>query len=102
VPVPSAGNDVWDFIIRQGGHLALHAILAFLAWWAAILTWRNRAGLAFALAFSIPQAVLDELYQNYLPGRNANLEDVVYNLAGVVGMLFVIWLWEGWKRPHPN
>lgn len=94
VPAPSAGSDAGDFVIRQGGHFVLHAVLALLAWRAVILSWSNRIGLAFAWFLSIPHAILDELYQNRLPGRDANLEDVAYNLVGVVAALFVVWLWQ--------
>ena len=98
VPGPSTGTDVGNFLIRQGGHLVLHAVLALLAWRAAMLSWSNRIGLVVAWSLSIPHAILDELYQNRLPGRDANLEDVAYNLVGVVAALFMVWLWQRRKN----
>jgi len=88
--VPSAGSDTRDFLVRQGGHLGLHAVLALLAWRAATLSWGNPTGFVFALCLAIPHAVLDELYQILVPGRDANLEDVVYNLVGVLIALVLI------------
>ena len=92
--VSSVGSDTWDFVLRQGGHLVLHALLALLAWRAAVLAWGNRIGLLVAWSLSIPHAILDELYQNRLPGWDANLEDVAYDLVGVVAALLVVWLWQ--------
>ena len=88
--VPSAGSDTRDFVIRQGGHVLLHAVLALLAWRAAVLPWGNRIGLAFGWCLAIPHAILDELYQERLPGRDANLEDVLYNLVGVFAALLLV------------
>ena len=88
--VPSAGSDSRDFLMRQGAHLGLHAVLAVLAWRAASLSWGTPTGFAFAICLAIPHAVLDELYQALLPGRDANLEDVVYNLVGVLIALVLI------------
>ena len=88
--VPSAGSDTRDYLVRQGAHLGLHAVLTVLAWRAASLSWGNPTGFVFALCLAIPHAVLDELYQVLVPGRDANLEDVVYNLVGVLLALALI------------
>ena len=88
--VPSAGSDTRDFVVRQGGHLLLHAVLALLAWRAAALSWGNRIGFAFGACLAVPHAILDELYQGLVPGRDANLEDVLYNLVGVCAALLLV------------
>ena len=88
--VPSAGSDFWDYLVRQGAHLGLHAVLAVLAWRAASLSWGASTGFVFAIGLAIPHAVLDELYQALVPGRDANLEDVIYNLLGVLLALVLI------------
>lgn len=88
--VPSAGSDTRDFLVRQGAHLGLHAVLAVLAWRAGSLSWNNSTGFIFASFLAIPHAVLNELYQALIPGRDANLEDVVYNLVGVLLVLVFI------------
>ena len=90
--VPSAGSRGWDFAIRQGGHLGMHMVLAWLAWRVGTITWSRRAGWMFAACLALPHAVLDELYQGMVPGRDANLEDVLYNCAGVVVGLVAIWV----------
>lgn len=93
--VPSAGNDGMDTFLRQGGHLALHFVLFLLAWRAGIGSFGRTKGVIFALFYALINAVLDELYQTTVPGRNANLEDVLTNGAGVLlGFVVVI----GWQR----
>ena len=88
--VPSAGSDSRDFVVRQGAHLGLHAVLTVLAWRAASLSWGTSTGFLFALGLAIPHAVLDELYQALVPGRDANLEDMAYNVLGVLFALVLI------------
>ena len=89
--VPSAGSETGDFVIRQGGgHLLLHSVLALLAWRAAALSWGNGIGFAFAAFLAVPHAILDEVYQGLVPGRDANLEDVLYNLVGVAAALLLV------------
>ena len=99
--VPSAGSDTRDFVIRQGGHLLLHAVLALLAWRAAVLSWGNRIGFAFGWCLAVPHAILDELYQRQLPGRDANLEDVLYNLVGVFAALLLVRLLQRAGKVQP-
>jgi len=92
--VPSAGGSGGrDYVIRQVGHLALHAVLALLAWRATTMTWGRSVGLALPLGLAALHSVLDEVYQYLIPGRDANFEDVLYNLGGVlVALLIVRWL----------
>ena len=82
--VPSAASDIADYVVRQGGHLALHFILFLLAWRAGVARWGRRWGSMFALVFALANGVMDELYQLTVPGRSANLEDVLTNTAGVL------------------
>ena len=102
VPMPSAGSDARDFVLRQGGHVLLHAVLAWLAWRAAVLSWGNRIGFAFGWYLAVPHAILDELYQGQLPGRDANLEDVLYNLIGVFAALLMIRLRQRAGKVQPT
>ena len=100
--VPSAGSETGDFVIRQGGgHLLFHAVLALLAWRAAALSWGNRIGLAFSGCLAVPHAILDEAYQGLVPGRDANLVDVLYNLVGVFGALLLVRLLERLGKVQP-
>lgn len=93
--VPSAGSDLMDTILRQGGHLGLHFVLFLLAWRAGVASFGRRRGAAFALIFALANACLDELFQTTVPGRNANLEDVLTNSAGVLlGLVGVL----GWQH----
>lgn len=88
--VPSVGNAGIDIAWRQGGHLMLHFGLFLLAWLAGVSTLGRTRGTLFALVFALANALLDEIYQVTMPGRNANLEDVLTNGAGVLLGLAVV------------
>jgi len=55
---------------------------------------------AFALSFvmALAYAVLDELHQNLVPGRDGELVDVGYDVAGMAAALGLIWVKErNWR-----
>jgi len=50
----------------------------------------------FTIAFAY--AILDELHQEFVPGRGFDLFDIGYDLAGMTAALGLIWLWN--HRAH--
>ncbi len=92
--VPSAGSDLADTILRQGGHLALHFVLFLAAWRAGAASFGRTRGCIFALVYALANALLDEVYQMTVPGRNANLEDVLTNITGVLLGFVVVRCWK--------
>ncbi len=92
--VPTTGNNQFDYVWRQGGHGLLHTILYLLALRAARCSWSPSQAAAFALIFSSGHAVLDEMIQIYVPGRSANFEDVITNLAGVLFGILIVKIWK--------
>lgn len=92
--VPSAGSNLADTILRQGGHLALHFVLLLLAWRAGVASFGRRRGALFALVFALANGLFDEFYQLTVPGRNANLEDVLTNWAGVLLGFVMVQFWR--------
>lgn len=80
--LPTVQNDTLNNVISQGGHLLGHTVLAILAWRAATTAWGHRTGYWVTLVGTSLHSVLDEAVQRLVPTRNANLEDVVYNVAG--------------------
>jgi VanZ family protein len=82
---------VIDYILRQGGHLSLHVVLGILAWRAASRMWAHRPALVVALSLVLSYAVFDELYQTFTLGRSVNVEDLTYNLMGVLIPYALMW-----------
>ena len=82
--VPSTGRATTDHVLYQAGHFLGHVALGLLAARAATLTWGWRKRVGIVMAGALVHAVLDELVQVFVPSRDANLEDIVYNTAGVV------------------
>jgi len=78
----TARNDL-QYYLAQSGHFLTHVALGALAWDAFTRTCGHRRGYWLAFAAASLHAVLDEWVQVYVPSRNANLEDVLTNLAGV-------------------
>ena len=91
--LPSAGQEGLDFMVRQAGHVVLHAVLGFLVLRAAIRNWNRLKTWILALMIAGVFSILVELYQYVIPGRNPNGEDILYNLVGV-GLGFC------WARFH--
>src|SRR5713101_108586 len=83
-------ETIWrvQFVIRKGGHLTEYAVLAPLFWnaWRKPVRkdarpWRWSEA-AVALAFSAAYATTDELHQAFVPGRQAQVGDVLIDAAG--------------------
>jgi VanZ family protein len=87
----SLGDSNADFYLRQGGHALIHALLTFFAWRAALGSFNQP--MVFAVSFAVSFSILNETYQGLIPGRNPNVEDVAYNLAGVLTALVWIHFW---------
>ena len=82
-------------------HVPVYAALAF-CWLKTVLGTRPLPR-AFGVAFiaSTVCAVLDEWNQAHVPGRNASLGDLVLDLAGISGMLFILYRKESRSGPLP-
>ena len=76
-------NAAWRYFIAQAGHLLTHVVLGALAWRALTRSFGHRRGYWLAYAGTVVHAVADEWVQVFVPTRDANLEDVLYNIAGV-------------------
>ncbi|MBQ1344353.1 VanZ family protein [Candidatus Saccharibacteria bacterium] len=82
-------------IIRKLAHVCLFAILGLT--WAIYMKNRyqdifpSAGSLAFAIMLVMAYAVIDELHQSYVPGREAMPIDVILDtLAGTAAILFYI------------
>lgn len=50
--------------------------------------------LPISFSIALAYAILDELHQEFVPGRGFALADIGYDLAGMTGALGLIWLWS--------
>ncbi len=90
LPHPPAG---WAALLfSNGAHAFVFGVLAVL--WVRALGERPRT-LLVALALTLLYALSDEFHQAFVPGRNPDPWDLVFDgLGAVVGL----GLWIGWKR----
>lgn len=81
------------------GHLLEYAVLAFLLFWALLVSGLSKgrgrvlAALAVSLVLAVLYAASDEYHQGYVPGRDASFVDWGVDLAGAAATIAVIWLW---------
>jgi len=104
----SIGPRLTDLISATGvpdlfWHLGLYAGLALLTIAAVRNTWFRQAtwlsageGAAVALSYSF----LDEVHQNFIPGRGTEVQDIAGNLIGVILAAAFLMLWQMFKAWH--
>ena len=83
------------------GHLAGYFLLAFLLYRAinrGSFNWSVKAA-GYCLLIGFLYALSDEFHQLYVPGREASLVDVVYDLAGIMGLLALVRIYSHLKTP---
>lgn len=78
----AVNTDLAVKIVRKGAHLAEYAVAGFLlcGCFCSVPLYRKRIFLSFV--FAAVFAVLDELHQYYVPGRNGCFKDVLIDCAG--------------------
>lgn len=93
-----------QLVVRKTAHMVEYAILAFLAWRAkrSSMTrdrrlWR-RSDATFAIAIAILFAITDEWHQSFVPSRQGQLTDVLFDSAGAVFAMLALWGWGRHRR----
>lgn len=90
IPYLSTGWGLWDLILRKCAHFAEYGILAFLLIrafkYTTNLSWNSVY--AWSLRLTIFYALTDEVHQNFIPGRDMSLYDL---LVDSFGALFATW-----------
>ena len=83
---------VLNYAVRKLAHLTEYAILTYL-WLRSVRTERRRFGpcLAWSAALSACYAVTDEIHQNSVPERLGTWTDVMYDGAGILLMVYLLW-----------
>ncbi len=80
-----------QFTFRKAAHFSLYTLLGML-WYAPMYTRTTdtRKAALFAWIFAAAYAVTDEIHQKFVPGRSAELRDVLIDSAGAaVGVVLV-------------
>ena len=84
-----------DFQLDKVVHFIEYALFAFLTYRSLVnLSQRmshNRA-LVFSSILIIGFAMMDELYQKFVPGRDSGLGDLAMDLVGAALVLILLWI----------
>ena len=90
--------------IRKGGHLTEYGMLAALVWRARrqprpgeSRPWRW-ADAEFALVFAAFYAASDEWHQSFVNSRTGSGIDVLWDSAGALLGLGLVWAWQRWRN----
>jgi VanZ family protein len=88
---PNAKFDIvkFDHIIRKNAHFFVYLVLGVFVISALRTSGvRGYKGIVFALLICILYAISDEMHQMFVPGRGAQVKDVIIDSAGAcVGIL---------------
>jgi len=93
--VDAAGvSDLWAHLVLYGG---LGIVLRVALW----SSWPHRSELWFAgwaAGLAFVYGITDEIHQHFVPGRGTDVQDLVGNLAGAVGVQLLVlglhWVWR--------
>lgn len=93
-----------QLVVRKTAHMVEYAILAFLAWRGKRRPvtgdqrpW-NRTDAAFAVAIAVLFAVTDEWHQSFVPSRQGQVTDVLFDSAGAAFGMLALWGWGRHRR----
>jgi VanZ family protein len=87
--------------VRKAAHVAEYAVLSMLVFRAADRSQSGGGGrtvlrpAVFAVLFAAAYAVTDEYHQSLVATRFGSPWDVVYDTAGAMGGVVLVW---GWRR----
>ena len=105
VPHPGRAIGIRDQVVDYTAHALLFAALALLVWWPlgdprALRLMPRTGRLGTALIFAALYAASDELHQIAVPGRYATLPDWLADMAGIVLVGALLWVWS-LRRAEP-
>lgn len=97
-PLGPVSRSKWSDVVGQAAHVGEYGGLAALVYRALS---RSEAGLRAALislGVTLGYAVLDEMHQGFVPGRELSPIDVGCDAVGAIMALGVIAVWKGARR----
>ena len=100
---PDGVRTVQGFV-RKGAHVTEYAILVVLLWRALSKPARDNprpwdwliATGAFAIA--VAYSITDEFHQSFVPSRQGQVGDVLFDSAGALLGLIVLWAIGRWRK----
>jgi len=100
---PYLDEDLLITVIRKSAHFFLYFILGALMFWAlhpAVRSQKRRVLISVLIVAGY--AALDEFHQSFIPGRSAEVRDVLIDtvggLAGILTLLTLSLIWQ--KHNH--
>ncbi len=91
--VPKVSPVYWqDFVAHKTGHIIEYGILAILVYRALMQERISKVGVVFlAILICGIYGFTDEFHQIFTPGREPKLRDVVIDIIGATGGVFIVW-----------
>lgn len=86
IPVPETYEKEFHVFVRKSAHFFAYALLAMLIYYA----YRGNHRIFFTLMISLLYAISDELHQLFIPGRSAEVRDVLIDICGAAFGLLII------------
>lgn len=86
IPVPETYEKEFHAFVRKSAHFFAYAFLAMLIYYA----YRGNHRIFFTLMISLLYAISDELHQLFIPGRSAEVRDVLIDVCGAAFGLLII------------
>lgn len=83
------GVDFANFIVRKLAHVSEYTILFFLVYFGFLKS-KVKLAVIYSSIISILYAVLDEIHQLYVPGREGKIRDVLIDSIGVLIGIVII------------
>lgn len=85
----SWSQDILTFLTRKAAHIFIYFVLGVLAFNVAKdFRISNKRAVMLSVVFVILYAITDEFHQSFVPGRSAELRDVLIDtVAGAMGAL---------------
>jgi len=81
-----------EFVVRKAGHFGAYALLGAAVYFAVRRKW-------LAVGLTAGLAILDEVHQGMVPGRDCRFWDIVLDsVAGYAGVV----LYRHWEQPSPG
>jgi VanZ family protein len=88
---PSFAEDMLTTLVRKSAHIFLYFVLGILLF-NVLRSYKLKAKklIGYSILFAGLYAVTDEIHQSFVPGRSAELRDVVIDTIGAALGVFVI------------
>ena len=95
-------DEVQEKFFYKVAHVIAYAVLAWL-WWRALAPQRQFGWpiLSAALTLTILYGISDEIHQLFVPGRHAQLSDVLFDTSGALAMILFV-RQVSWLRAFPE